>query len=55
MELDSAFGLTEVIPGKQAETEVDRGRVEAEPASGGFLKRNFFFLAGRSLGQKSLR
>jgi hypothetical protein len=30
VELNSAFGLTEVCPGKQAETEVDGGRIEAK-------------------------
>ena len=30
VELDGAFGLTKVCPGKQAETEVDGGRIKAE-------------------------
>lgn len=30
MELDSAFGLTEVSPGEEAETEIDSGGIEAE-------------------------
>jgi len=30
VELDSTLGLTEVCPGKQAETEVDSGRIKAE-------------------------
>jgi len=30
VELDGAFGLTEVCPGKQAETKIDGGRIKAE-------------------------
>ena len=43
VELNGTFGLTEVSPGKQAETKVDGSRIEAEQL---ILEAEFSLLAG---------
>jgi len=50
MELNGAFGLTEVGPGERLK---QRSTVVESRLSSLFLKRNFFFLPGLSLRQKS--